>query len=64
MTDLTDPSAVCTLIAGMDAEDVGALLGFKGQRAKNRGLFVKSVANKILEHGKRPVLSAAKHVRQ
>lgn len=48
MTDLTDPSAVCAMIAGMDAEDVGALLGFKGQRAKNRGLFVKSVADKVL----------------
>lgn len=48
MIDLTSPAVVFAKIASMDAADVGALLGFEGRTAKNRGEFLKSVANAIL----------------
>lgn len=48
MTDLTNPAIVCTTISRMAAVDAGAWLGFKGRKAKTRGLFVKSVADTIL----------------
>lgn len=48
MTDSEVSTTVFAQFAIMTAADVGTTLGFTGQKAANRGLFVKFVADKIL----------------